>query len=155
MIVVVQRVARAAVAVEGEVVGEIGRGLLLLACGVTNDRDDDVLWLADKIVDLRVFPDLQGLTNLSLSDVGGSALVVSQFTLAADWRKGRRPSFLRAAPPEEGERLVALLAARLSERGVPVSEGRFGAMMEVSLVNDGPFTLVLDGAQRGGSGSSS
>jgi D-tyrosyl-tRNA(Tyr) deacylase len=148
MIVVLQRVSSASVEVEGAVVGAIGRGLCLLACAVAGDADEDVRWLADKCADLRLFPDAQGVGNLSLLDVGGEALVVSHFTLAADWRKGRRPSYLRAAPPAEGERLLALFATRLAERGVKVASGRFGALMRVALVNDGPFTLVLDGASR-------
>ena len=155
MLVVAQRVSRASVSVEGDVVGQIGRGLCLLACALEGDVDEDVLWLADKCIDLRVFPDARGLTNLSLLDVGGEVLLVSQFTLAADWRKGRRPSFVRAAPPSEGERLLRVFAERLVERGASVAQGRFGALMEVALVNDGPFTLVLDGAQRRRSGASS
>ncbi len=155
MIVVVQRVSSASVEVDGQIVGTIGRGLCLLACAVAGDVDDEVLWLADKCADLRVFADARGLTNLALLDVGGEALVVSQFTLAADWRKGRRPSFVRAAPPAEGERLLQLFAARLRERGVQVAEGRFGALMRVALVNDGPFTLVLDGGSRPGADVSS
>lgn len=144
MIIVAQRVAHAAVEVDGREVAAIGRGLLLLACAVSGDRDDSVDWLAAKLAALRVFEDAQGLTNLALSEVGGAVLVVPQFTLAADWRKGRRPSFTAAAPPEEGRRLVGRLVARLSSAGVPVQQGVFGAAMRVSLVNDGPFTLLLD-----------
>jgi D-tyrosyl-tRNA(Tyr) deacylase len=152
MIVVAQRVTEAAVTVEGETVGRIGRGLCLLACAVHRDTDEEVLWLADKIVDLRMFPDGEGRTNCSLLDVRGEALVVSQFTLAADWRKGRRPGFTRAAPPEEAQRLVALLDEQLRERGVSTAGGRFGTMMQVSICNDGPFTLLLDSRQRSSAG---
>ena len=150
MIVVAQRVVRARVLVDGDVVGAIERGLCLLSCAVREDRDDEVTWLGDKLVDLRVFEDAGGRTNRSLVDVGGQVLIVPQFTLAADWRKGRRPSFTGAATPEEGRRLVDLLGAHLAERGVPVSTGRFGAMMSVELTNDGPFTLVLDSRQMPG-----
>ncbi len=144
MIVVAQRVASAAVRVEGRELARIGRGLLLLACGVAGDTDGGVDWLADKIAALRVFEDRQGRTNLALADVGGAVLVVPQFTLAADWRKGRRPSFSRAAAPEEARRLVARLCAGLAAAGVPLEQGAFGAAMQVELLNDGPFTLVLD-----------
>jgi len=151
VIIVLQRVARAACRVDGELTGRVGRGYCLLVCGVEGDEDADVVWLADKIADLRLFADEQGRTNLGLLDVAGeepSVLVVPQFTLAADWRKGRRPSFTRSASPEEGARLVGVLESRLSERGVGVAQGRFGAEMAIELVNEGPFTLVLDSAAR-------
>jgi D-tyrosyl-tRNA(Tyr) deacylase len=148
VIIVAQRVREAAVRVDAEVVGEIRRGLCLLACAVHEDTDEEVRWLADKIADLRMFPDEEGRTNRSLLEVGGEALVVSQFTLAADWRKGRRPGFTRAAPPEDARRLVGLLEVRLRERGVVTASGRFGAAMDVSLCNEGPFTLVLDSRSR-------
>lgn len=144
MIVVAQRVSRASVTVDGEVLGVIAQGLCLLTCAVADDTDEEVDWLGGKLAELRVFADEDGLTNRSLIDVGGAALVVPQFTLAADWRKGRRPSFTRSAPPDRAQVLVARLSARLSERGLAVEAGRFGAMMSVELVNDGPFTLVLD-----------
>ena len=150
MLAVLQRVSRAEVRVAGEVVGAIGRGSCLLVCAVTGDGDDDARWLADKVVDLRLFEDADGRTNLALGDVGGALLLVPQFTLAADWRKGRRPSFTAAAPRAAGERLLAVLAARLSERGVTPAQGRFGAAMQVELVNDGPFTLILDSRERPG-----
>jgi len=150
MLVVVQRVARAAVLVEGRAVAQIGRGLLLLACAVAGDAGDEVDWLAEKLAGLRIFEDTQGLTNLALPDVGGAVLLVPQFTLAADWRKGRRPSFSAAARPEEAVPLVARLASGLSSRGLAVQQGVFGAVMQVELVNDGPFTLVLDSRQRPG-----
>lgn len=152
MIVVLQRVGRAAVEVGGEVVASIGAGVCLLACAVQGDEDEDAHWLGGKIAGLRVFPDEQGRTNLSLSEVGGAALVVPQFTLAADWRKGRRPSFTRAAEPERATALLDVLAGPLREAGVEVAMGRFGAEMRVDLVNEGPFTLVLDSSVRPGSG---
>ena len=148
MLAVLQRVSRAAVRVDGQTVGAIGRGYCLLVCAVTGDGEDDARWLADKVVDLRLFEDPAGRTNLALAEVGGAVLLVPQFTLAADWRKGRRPSFTAAAPREAGEPLLAALAARLAERGVSPQQGRFGAAMEVELVNDGPFTLVLDSRER-------
>jgi len=158
MIVVAQRVREASVLVDGETVGAIDGGLCLLACALETDGDAEVLWLADKVVDLRLFADEEGRTNRSLAEVGGAALVVPQFTLAADWRKGRRPSFTRAASPEVAEVRLETLAGRLRSRSIPVAHGRFGAMMEVRIVNDGPFTLVLDSAamptSRGSSGPS-
>jgi len=139
--------------VDREVVGQIQRGVCLLACAVHEDTDAEVVWLADKIADLRMFPDDDGRTNCSLLDVRGEALVVSQFTLAADWRKGRRPGFTRAAPPEDARRLVQLLEDRLLERGVPTARGRFGALMDVSICNEGPFTLLLDSRSRSAAGA--
>ncbi len=149
MIVVLQRVARAAVTVDGAEVAAIGRGLCLLVGAVAGDETAAVVWLADKIATLRVFPDAAGATNLALGDVAGAALVVPQFTLAADWRKGRRPAFTAAAPPDEARLLLDAFTARLGKCGVPVATGRFGAQMAVHLVNDGPFTLVLDSRQAG------
>lgn len=145
MKVVLQRVIRASVAIDGETAGRIGRGFLLLV-GIAPDDDEDALrWMADKIVGLRLFADAEGKMNLSLEDVGGALLVVSQFTLYGDARKGRRPSFVGAAPPEAAvpiyERFVALLRERAPG---DVETGEFGAMMEVELVNDGPVTLILE-----------
>ena len=145
MKVVLQRVSRASVDVADERVGEIGQGLLLLAGFAASDGASELEWLADKIVGLRIFADDEGKMNRSVTDIGGSVLVVSQFTLYGDTRKGRRPSFLGAAPPEISEPLyeqfVDLLRARLSGR---VATGRFGAEMDVSLSNDGPVTLILE-----------
>ncbi len=144
---VVQRVSRAAVVVDGETVGQIGRGFLILL-GVTHaDGPAQADWLARKIAGLRVFEDEGGKMNLGLADVGGAALVVSQFTLYGDARKGRRPSFTDAARPEQAEPLVSYFAAQMAAQGLPVETGRFGASMEVSLVNDGPVTLWLDTAE--------
>jgi len=144
MRVVLQRVARARVTVEGQVTGETGRGLLLLAGFTEGDAEDALAWMADKVVGLRIFPDDEGKMNRSVQEVGGGLLVVSQFTLYGDARKGRRPSFVDAARPEVAiplyERFVELLRAT----GLPVGTGRFGAMMEVELVNDGPVTLILE-----------
>lgn len=145
MKVLVQRVAAATVTIDGETVGEIQRGLMVLACAEPGDSDEDVGFLARKAVALRIFSDAVGKMNLSLKDVGGAVLAVSQFTLAARWRKGNRPGFTDAAPPEEGERLFNQFVQCLRAEGVPVETGRFGADMQVSLVNDGPVTLWLDG----------
>lgn len=144
MRIVLQRVSRARVTVEGRVTGEIGRGLLLLAGFTDGDSEDALAWMADKVVDLRIFPDDEGKMNRSVQEAGGGLLVVSQFTLYGDTRKGRRPSFIDAARPEIAiplyERFVALLRAT----GLPVGTGEFGAMMDVELVNDGPVTLILE-----------
>ena len=144
MRIVVQRVTHARVTVEGSIVGEIGNGVVLLVGIETADTPDDVPVAAAKIADLRIFADDEGRMNRSLVDVGGEALVVSQFTLAADVRKGRRPSFTRAAAPEVAEPLVEAFSADLGRRGVQIEQGRFGAMMDVALVNDGPVTIVID-----------
>jgi D-aminoacyl-tRNA deacylase len=144
MRVVLQRVTSAAVAVDGDEVSRIGVGYLLLA-GVGHDDDEsDAEQLASKIAGLRIFRDQEGRTNLDLAAVRGKALVVSQFTLFADTRKGRRPSFVPAAEPGRAAELVERLAVALEAGGVEVGRGVFGAEMAVSLENDGPFTLVLD-----------
>lgn len=141
---VVQRVSRAHVTVEGEVVGQIGRGLLVLL-GVTHtDTAEQARWLADKIVGLRIFADDQGKMNRAVADVGGGVLVVSQFTLYGDCQKGRRPSFIEAAPPEIAIPLYDEFVNALKALGVPVATGQFGAMMDVELVNDGPVTLLVE-----------
>ena len=141
---VVQRVTDASVTVGTEVVGAIDAGLLILVGAAATDTSDDVAALADKIIGLRIFRDDADRMNRSIVDAGGRALVVSQFTLLADVKRGRRPSFTRAAPPEQAEPLVAEFSEALRERGVEVAEGRFGAMMHVELVNDGPVTIVVD-----------
>jgi D-tyrosyl-tRNA(Tyr) deacylase len=141
---VVQRVSSACVLVDGEVVGEIGRGLLVLL-GVTHtDTEAQADWLAEKLVGLRIFEDDAGKMNLSLDEVGGSALIVSQFTLYGDCRKGRRPSFVDAARPEQAVPLYEAFIRAVQRLGVPVAAGRFGAMMQVELVNDGPVTLIVE-----------
>ncbi|MEX0837146.1 MAG: D-aminoacyl-tRNA deacylase [Gemmatimonadota bacterium] len=145
MRVLLQRVSRAEVRVDGDVVGQVARGHLLLV-GFTDGDDEGALgWMADKVLGLRVFPDDEGRMNLSLEDVGGALLVVSQFTLYGDTRKGRRPSFVDAAHPDVAVPLYERFVAMLRERGVPVETGVFGAMMDVELVNDGPVTLMLEG----------
>ena len=140
---VVQRVTRAAVRVGGETVGEIGAGLVVLLGVAAGDGEAEASALAGKVARLRIFENDAGRFDRSLLDTGGAALVVSQFTLLADTAKGNRPSFTGAAPPEEAERLVERFGAALRELGVPVETGRFGARMEVELVNDGPVTIVL------------
>lgn len=141
---VIQRVARASVAVDGETVASIGRGLLLLV-GVADGDDESIAErLADRCAGMRIFPDDEGRFDRSLIEIGGEALVVSQFTLIADLRKGRRPSFAGAAPPETAEPLVEYFAEALRRLGIATQTGRFGAMMTVDLVNDGPVTIVLD-----------
>ena len=143
MRLVVQRVTRASVRVDDETVAEIGHGAVVLAGIGRGDTPALVEQVADKLVELRYFEDAEGRTNLSIADVGGSLLVVSQFTLYADLRRGRRPGFADAARPEEAMPLFARLIDQLRTAGVPVATGRFGAGMAVELVNDGPFTLVL------------
>jgi D-tyrosyl-tRNA(Tyr) deacylase len=144
-----QRVKRAEVRIDGRAIAAIGPGLLILL-GVGEEDDEFVAsGLAAKVAGLRVFADPEGLTNLSLQDVGGEALVVSQFTLYADARRGRRPSFVAAAGPVVGERLYEVFCEILASTGVPVQQGSFGAHMAVELVNDGPFTVWLDSAELG------
>ena len=140
----VQRVSRASVNVGGAVIGEIGPGLMILVCAMQGDGEAEAVKLAAKIAKLRIFRDAEGRMNRSVIDAEGAALVVSQFTLAADTSRGNRPGFSTAAAPEDGERLYEYFAARLQAEGVPVATGRFGAEMEVSLVNDGPATIWLD-----------
>ena len=146
MRVVLQRVARACVTVGGERVAEIDRGYLLLVGIGADDGDGEVERMAEKVANLRLFADQAGKTNLALADVEGEILVVSQFTLYADVRKGRRPSWTDAAVPAVAAERVEAFAAALEERGVSVKRGVFGADMDVELLNDGPFTLVLDAA---------
>lgn len=141
---VVQRVASASVVVDGEVVGQIERGLLVLLGVGTDDTDVDAVALAEKITGLRVFEDEAGKMNLALNDVNGQMLVVSQFTLFGDCRKGRRPSFVEAARPEKAELLYETFVAEIRGQGIHVETGRFQTHMDVSLVNDGPVTLLLD-----------
>jgi len=144
MRVLVQRVARAEVRVGERVSGHIGRGLVLLVGFTHGDAAVQLVWMADKVVGLRIFPDDDDKMNRSIADVGGAMLVVSQFTLYGDAEKGRRPSFVDAARPEEAETLYEQFVALLRERGVHTETGEFGAMMQVELVNDGPVTLWLE-----------
>lgn len=141
---VIQRVSEASVVVEGAAVGRIGAGTLVLLAVESGDIDADAAWLAKKIVELRMFSDSNGKMNLSLQDINGSILAISQFTLAGSCDKGRRPSFTAAAPPDEGKRLYEQFVARVKELGVPVATGIFQADMKVQLVNDGPVTFILE-----------
>jgi len=143
---VIQRVSRASVQVEGKTVGAIGRGLVVLLGVAQGDGVDDARRLAQKTAEMRIFEDPEGRFNLSLLDTGGEALVVSQFTLLADTRRGRRPSFTEAAPPEVAEALVGEFEEALRGLGVTVASGRFRAHMQVDLVNDGPVTIIIDTA---------
>ena len=129
---------------DNSVVGAIGNGILALVCAERGDSDDDARYFAHKTARMRIFSDKDGKTNLSVSDVGGSVLAISQFTLAADWKKGNRPGFSRAEEPENAKRLYELYCETLKEDGIPVELGIFAADMRVSLVNDGPFTIVMD-----------
>jgi D-tyrosyl-tRNA(Tyr) deacylase len=145
MRLLIQRASRASVSVDGRVVSSIGTGLVILV-GVGKGEDArQVEPLADKVVALRIFRDAGGKTNLAIGDVGGDALVISQFTLYADTSKGRRPSFIRAGDPAAAEELVEAFARAIEARGIRVGRGVFGAEMEVELVNDGPFTMWVDG----------
>ena len=141
---VLQRVSSASVRVDGEIVGEIGRGVLVLLGVRVGDGEQEARWLAEKIAGLRILEDADGKMNRSLLDDGLAALVVSQFTLYGDVRKGRRPSWVDAAPPELAEPLYERFCTFLAESGVPVQKGRFRKHMDVALVNDGPVTLILD-----------
>lgn len=140
----IQRVSGASVAVDGETIGKIGQGLLVLLGVGKDDRETDADLLADKVANLRIFDDEAGKMNLSTLDVEGEVLVVSQFTLFADSRRGRRPSYIDAAPPEEANRLYEYFMDRLRSNGVSVQAGRFQAMMDIELVNNGPVTIWLD-----------
>jgi D-tyrosyl-tRNA(Tyr) deacylase len=144
MRLVLQRVSRASVSVAARKVGEIGRGFLLLLGIAPSDGPEDVEWMADKVLGLRVFPDSEDKMNLSLVDVAGGILVVSQFTLYGDASKGRRPSFVGAARPEHAIPLYESFVRRLRSSGLRVETGVFGEMMQVELVNDGPVTLILE-----------
>jgi D-tyrosyl-tRNA(Tyr) deacylase len=140
----IQRVAEASVTVDGEVLGEIGAGLLILICAMQGDTEAQADRLAAKIAKLRIFKDDEGRMNRSVLDMGGSALIVSQFTLAADTSRGNRPGFSTAAAPEDGQRLYEYFADQVAAQGIPVAKGRFGADMKVRLLNDGPVTIWMD-----------
>lgn len=141
---VIQRVSQANVTVEGQITGQIGAGLLVLLGVAPGDSQREIDWMAEKLVGLRVFEDAEGKMNLSLADVEGGMLVVSQFTLYGDCRKGRRPSFVDAAAPEHAEAIYEQFSAAVAEKGIPVGTGKFRHHMEVSLLNDGPVTLIID-----------
>ena len=146
MRVVLQRVSRGAVRVAGQTVGAVGLGFVALVGFAPGDTDETLTWMAEKILGLRVFSDAEDKMNLGVADVGGGVLVVSQFTLYGDASKGRRPSFIGAAPPEQANALYDRFVAILRDRAgsIPVATGRFQAMMDVELVNDGPVTLILE-----------
>ena len=144
MRVVIQRVSRAKVTVDSEVVGAISRGLLVLLGVARTDTLEDARWLAEKVAGLRVFEDADGKMNLDVSEVNGEVLVVSQFTLYGDCRKGRRPSFIEAAPPEQAMPLYEAFVAGIKALGIRTATGRFRAMMQVESVNEGPVTLIVD-----------
>ena len=141
---VVQRVSRASVAVGGEITGKIGKGLLILLGVSAEDGESDALYLLDKIINLRIFEDAAGKMNLSLAETSGELLVVSQFTLYGDTRRGRRPSYIEAAPPEKANQLYEFFVTEARKQIGKVETGRFQAMMDVELVNDGPVTILLD-----------
>ena len=144
MIVVVQRVKSASALVDGKIIGKIDQGYLILLGVAKDDTEVDAQFLADKISTFRIFSDGDKNMNLSIQDVEGSILVVSQFTLCGDWRKGRRPSFSSSAPPEKAEQLYLYFSKLLKSNNIPVKTGQFAAMMDVELVNDGPVTFVMD-----------
>lgn len=141
---VVQRVSSASVTVDGQIVGQIARGFLVLLGVAQDDEQTDVVYTAQKLIGLRVFEDDDGKMNRSLQEVGGAMLIVSQFTLYGDCRKGRRPSFIEAAPPEKADALYRQVVAEVRGQGISVETGKFQAQMEVALVNDGPVTLLID-----------
>ncbi|MCH2115807.1 MAG: D-aminoacyl-tRNA deacylase [Pirellulales bacterium] len=147
----VQRVSEANVVVDGEITGSIERGVLVLLGVTASDTPDDLSWLAEKIIQLRIFPDDQEKMNCSLLEIGGAMLVVSQFTLYADCRKGRRPSFVAAAPPEQAERMYDQFVNYVAGQGIATATGQFRAAMQVRLTGDGPVTMWIDSAERGGS----
>jgi hypothetical protein len=144
MKIVVQRVSQASVKVSGEIVGEISQGLLLLVGIEENDEKEDAEWLAKKILDLRIFSDEEGKMNRSVKDINGEILCISQFTLIADYKKGNRPSFIKAAKPEKAVPLFEYFKGLIKSSGLKTESGIFGADMKVSLLNDGPVTIVMD-----------
>lgn len=148
MRLIVQRVNEARVIIKGEIVGEIGRGLLVYVGVGKEDTGEDVEYLIEKVLHLRIFPDEGEKFNLSLMDVGGALLVISQFTLWGDCRKGRRPSFSESAPAEKAQPLYELFVEKGRQKGVPTACGRFQEMMEVHSINDGPVTLILDSRKK-------
>ena len=141
---VIQRVSRGSVLVDGEEIGAIGSGLVILLGVHRDDNTEDGKYLAQKIVNLRIFSDENGKMNRSLLDVGGQALIVSQFTLWGDTRKGRRPSFIKAAEPDQAEKLYQDFVSEMNRQSITTATGEFGAMMELALINEGPVTLILD-----------
>ncbi len=141
---VLQRVSEANVKVNGEVIGAIGSGLLVFFCAEPEDNPEKASYFARKVASMRIFPDKSGKMNFSISEIGGAVLVISQFTLIAEWRKGNRPGFSRAADPQTGEAMYGFFCNELRRNGLVVETGRFGAEMEVALVNAGPVTIIMD-----------
>ena len=141
---VLQRVSEANVKVNGEVIGAIGPGLLVFFCAEPEDNPEKASYFARKVASMRIFPDKSGKMNFSISEIGGAVLVISQFTLIAEWRKGNRPGFSRAADPQTGEAMYGFFCNELRRNGLVVESGRFGAEMEVALVNAGPVTIIMD-----------
>ena len=148
MIAVLQRVTTGKVKIGDRIVGDIDNGLVILLGVHRDDKEEDIIFLADKVIGLRIFNDNNGKMNISLQDAEGSVLVISQFTLCGDWRKGRRPSFTKAADPDKGKLLYDGFIDAVKSRGINVETGEFGAAMDVSLVNSGPVTFVLDSHDR-------
>ena len=148
MIAVLQRVTTGKVQIGDRIVGDIDNGLVILLGVHRDDKEEDIIFLADKVIGLRIFNDNNGKMNISLQDADGSVLVISQFTLCGDWRKGRRPSFTKAADPDKGKLLYDGFIDAVRSRGINVETGEFGAAMDVSLVNSGPVTFVLDSHDR-------
>jgi D-tyrosyl-tRNA(Tyr) deacylase len=148
MIAVLQRVTTGKVKIGNRIIGDIGKGLVILLGVYRDDKEEDINFLTDKIIGLRIFNDSNGKMNISLQDVKGSVLVISQSTLCGDWRKGRRPSFTKAADPDKGKLLYNGFIDAVRSRGINVKTGEFGAEMDVSLVNNGPVTFVLDSHAR-------
>ena len=148
MIAVLQRVTTGKVKIGNRIIGDIGKGLVILLGVYRDDKEEDINFLTDKIIGLRIFNDSNGKMNISLQDVKGSVLVISQFTLCGDWRKGRRPSFTKAADPDKGKLLYNGFIDAVRSRGINVKTGEFGAEMDVSLINNGPVTFVLDSHDR-------
>ncbi len=146
---VIQRVTSADVTVDGQIIGSIEAGLVVLLGVAQGDTEEDLQYLVDKTVGLRIFNDSEGKMNLSVADVGGAALIISQFTLLANTRKGKRPSFIEAAAPDEANAMYEQFCARVAASGIHVQRGRFAADMKVRLINDGPVTIILDSGQKG------
>lgn len=144
MIAVIQRVSKASIDVDGNRIAQISKGLLVFMGVMAEDSEDDSQYLAKKIINFRIFNDENDKMNLSIKEMNGEILVVSQFTLCADWLKGRRPSFIKAAQPDQGNKLYIKFVEYLQQNGINTKTGQFGAMMDVSLINDGPVTFVLD-----------
>ncbi|MGD9638814.1 MAG: D-aminoacyl-tRNA deacylase [Alphaproteobacteria bacterium] len=144
MKIVLQRVSKASVVVDNKMIADVAKGFLILFCAEIDDKEEDAKYLASKIIKMRIFSDEQDKMNLSIKDVGGQILAVSQFTLSADWRRGNRPSFSKAEKPERGNDLYNKFCSYLEEEGIEVQKGIFGAKMEVELLNDGPVTIIMD-----------